>query len=165
MDDIKFVSMSSSHIPQVLDIERLVFTGPWTEEMFRHEVRGIFGSRAEVAAVDSRVIGYCIAWFIEQEVHLVNIAVTPQYQNRGIGRALLTRLLEEAAARRKQTVTLEVRQSNAGAQAFYRRFLFQAIGVRKRYYSDNREDALLMTLNLEDLVERGGAGEERSSAG
>ena len=165
MDDIEFAPMSSSHIPQVVDIERLVFTAPWSKEMFKHEVRGIFGSRAEVAAADNRVIGYCIAWFIEQEVHLVNIVVTPEYQNRGIGRVLLTRLLDEAAAGHKRTVTLEVRESNAGAQAFYRRFLFQAIGVRKRYYSDNREDALLMTLNLEDLGERGGAGEERSSAG
>lgn len=157
--------MTASHLPQVVDIEQRVFATPWTEEMFVQEVRGFFGSRAVVAAHRGRVIGYCIAWFIDSEVHLVNIAVTPSYQSRGIGTILLEHLLEEAAGDDRRTVTLEVRESNAGAQAFYRRFLFQTIGIRKRYYSDNREDALLMALDLEDLRERGGTGEERPSAG
>jgi ribosomal-protein-alanine N-acetyltransferase len=164
MGEIKLVPMNACHIPQVLSIERRVFTTPWSEEMFVQEVRGIFGSRAVVAMLGGHVIGYCIAWFIDDEVHLVNLAVTTGHQKRGIGTRLLRQLLEEAAADRKQTITLEVRESNAGAQAFYRRFLFQTIGVRKRYYSDNREDALLMALNLEDLPERGGSGEERSGA-
>ncbi|MEE9271506.1 MAG: ribosomal protein S18-alanine N-acetyltransferase [Candidatus Krumholzibacteria bacterium] len=165
MDEIKLVPMNTAHIPQVLSIERRVFTTPWSKEMFVQEVRGVFGSKAVAAMLGGHVIGYCIAWFIDEEVHLVNLAVTPGYQNRGIGTRLLRQLLDEATADSRQTITLEVRESNAGAQAFYRRFLFQTIGVHKRYYSDNREDALLMALNLEDLPEWGASGEDRSDAG
>ena len=154
MENIKLAPMNESHIAPILAIERSVFDSPWTDEMFRQEVRGVFGSHAIVALVDREVAGYQIAWFIEDEVHLVNIAVNADYQGRGVGALLLRELIERALERHMVIITLEVRASNASAQGFYRRFFFKAIGVRKGYYSDNREDALLMALDLTTLAYR-----------
>lgn len=154
MDKVKLVPMSESHIASIMAIERSVFDTPWSDEMFRQEVRGVFGSHAVVALVDKEVAGYLIAWFIEDEVHLVNIAVNTDHQGGGIGALLLRELIELALGRKMVIITLEVRESNAAAQAFYRRFFFKTIGVRKGYYSDNREDALLMALDLTTLSYR-----------
>jgi ribosomal-protein-alanine N-acetyltransferase len=136
MTDVKLKQMSESHLADVLAIERRVFDTPWTPEMFRQEIRGVFGSRATVALIDDWVVGYQIAWFIEDEVHLVNIAVEEGSRSRGIGALMLNQLIDEALSQDKHIITLEVRASNSGAQAFYRRFLFRTIGVRKGYYSD-----------------------------
>ena len=154
MENIKLAPMNESHIAPILAIERSVFDSPWTDEMFRQEGRGVFGSHAIVALVDDEVAGYQIAWFIEDEVHLVNIAVNEDYQGRGVGAFLIRELIERALERHMVIITLEVRASNASAQGFYRRFFFKAIGVRKGYYSDNREDALLMALDLTTLAYR-----------
>lgn len=155
MTDIKLVPMKEAHIGRIVDIERSVFTSPWSEEMFVQEVRGVFGSRAIVAVMDAVVVGYRIAWFIDREVHLVNIAVADSHQNRGVGTLMLTDLVGDALRANMKLITLEVRESNEAAQAFYRRFLFRTIGIRKGYYSDNREDALLMMLDLDDARRKG----------
>jgi ribosomal-protein-alanine N-acetyltransferase len=146
--------MTEDHIPEILEIENSVFTTPWAEEMFLQEVRGLFGSRVTVAVTDGKVIGYQIAWFIEDEVHLANIAVHDAFQGRGVGAMMLSDLIEYALDKDKTIITLEVRASNLGAQAFYRRFYFRAIGVRKGYYTDNREDALLMMMDLQTFAHR-----------
>jgi ribosomal-protein-alanine N-acetyltransferase len=164
MTDVKLTLMNESHIAEILEIERSVFDTPWTGEMFRQEVRGVFGSQAIVALVGGQVAGYQIAWFIEDETHLVNIAVHKSYQAQGIGALLLNHLIDESLVRNKLIVTLEVRESNVAAQAFYRRFLFRTIGVRKGYYSDNREDALLMVLDLTASEHRRRLSEGRSGA-
>jgi [ribosomal protein S18]-alanine N-acetyltransferase len=162
MKNLKLVQMTESHIPGVLAIERRVFDTPWTREMFLQEIRGVFGSHTTVALAEDRVIGYQIAWLIEDEVHLVNIAVDPDYQKHGVGTLLLNHLIEHARGQSKSFITLEVRASNAAAQAFYRRFLFRTIGVRRGYYSDNREDALLMVLDLARMPDRSQVGEGKS---
>ena len=164
MDDIKLAQMTDEHIGQVLAIERAVFDSPWTSQMFQQEVRGVFGSYPTVAVVDGRVVGYQVAWFVEDEVHLVNIAIRKGYQERGIGSMLLRRLIEDALQKRKAIITLEVRASNEVAQTFYHRFLFRTIGVRKGYYSDNREDALLMSLDLSNFSHRGRVVEGKTKA-
>lgn len=164
MKNLKLAQMNESHIPGVLAIERRVFDTPWTQEMFVQEIRGVFGSYTTVALVDDRVIGYQIAWLIEDEVHLVNIAVDPSSQNHGVGTLLLNHLIEHARNQHKAFITLEVRASNAAAQAFYHRFMFHTIGVRRGYYSDNREDALLMVLDLSRLPDRSQVGEGKSGS-
>ena len=158
MSDVKLVPMTDRHLASMMAIERAVFETPWTAEMFRQELRGVFGSYAMVAVLDDCVVGYQIAWFIEDEAHLVNIAVDTPHQGKGIGARMLRRLIEEALGRRCTIITLEVRASNEAAQGFYRRFFFKTVGVRKGYYSDNREDALLMALDLKALP---GAGANR----
>jgi len=165
MSDVKLVPMDDSHLPEVLAIERSAFDAPWNREMFRQEISGAFGSVPTVVLDGGRVVGYRVAWFIEEEVHLVNIAVDKRDQRHGIGTLLLQELIDEAISLDKLIVTLEVRASNTGAQAFYRRFLFKTVGVRKSYYSDNREDALLMALDLSDVGHRRRTREGKSGAG
>lgn len=147
-EDVILQPMDEVHLDQIVTIERRLFTVPWTETMFRQEIRGVFGSRAVVAVHSVRVLGYRIAWFLESEVHLVNIAVDRPFQGLGIGTVLLTDLISEAIRERAELITLEVRAANARAQAFYGRHGFRQVGIRKGYYSDNREDAVLMTLDL-----------------
>lgn len=141
--------MQPSHLPEVLAIEREVFPTPWSEGMFRQELSGNVASRMRVVLRDKKVVGYYIAWFLEDMVHLLNIAVARRYQRNGIGTILLEQILGEAAEEGRRYIALEVRRSNTAAQLFYRVFHFEKVGIRKRYYSDNFEDAILMVLDLE----------------
>ncbi len=148
MEAVEIRPMQVSHLPEILTIEREVFPSPWTEGMFRQELSRIYVSRLYVALLGDRVVGYELAWFIEDVVHLINIAVAKSYQHRRIGTKLLKHLQEEAVEENKRYITLEVRRSNETAQEFYKAFCFDVAGVRKKYYSDNHEDAVLMILDL-----------------
>jgi ribosomal-protein-alanine N-acetyltransferase len=101
-------------------------------------------ARYLVAEEDGRIVAYGGAWMILEEGHITNIAVDEAYRGRGIGKALLAALMQYAANLGVQYLTLEVRKSNAVARGLYESFGFQPLGVRKRYYEDNGEDALLM---------------------
>jgi ribosomal-protein-alanine N-acetyltransferase len=144
MVDVTLESMRNIHIPAVLEIEYEAFTSPWTGEMFRQELEDNGLSRAFVALAHGRVVGYFVAWFLNQEVHLLNIAVASRYQRKGIGRYMMRYLLAMAQRERKQLITLEVRESNAAAIELYQSFGFSRVGVRPHYYHDDKEDALLM---------------------
>jgi len=142
--------MEVEDIPQVLAIERDLFPVPWSEDAFLLEVTSPRISRSFVAEMEGKVVGYLVSWFVEDEVHLVNIAVARSHQRRGIGSALLGHLLSLALVEGQAFVTLEVRVSNRRAQRFYERFRFRSVALRKGYYTDNGEDALVMELDLED---------------
>lgn len=144
MDDIRLEPMREAHIAEILKIERESFATPWTQEMFRQEVEDDQLSRAYVALEGELLVGYLVAWFFHQEVHLLNIAVAPAYQRRGIGGRMLRCLLDLAAREGKEVVTLEVRESNWPAIELYQAFGFVRVGVRHQYYQREREDALLM---------------------
>jgi ribosomal-protein-alanine N-acetyltransferase len=158
MKGIEIQQMHPSHLPAVLAIEQEVFPAPWSEGMFRQELSGNVASRMRVALLENRVIAYYIAWFLEDMVHLINIAVARRYQHRGIGTVLLERILGEAGREGRRYIALEVRESNTAAQQFYEKFNFEKIGIRKKYYSDNHEDAVLMLLDLEKHPSRGEKG-------
>ncbi|MGD8412786.1 MAG: ribosomal protein S18-alanine N-acetyltransferase [Candidatus Latescibacterota bacterium] len=136
------------HIAAVVEIEHEAFTSPWTAEMFQQEVEENSFSRSYVALVEGRVAGYFVAWFLRREVHLLNIAVARSQQRRGLGRFMLRFLLDTAIKERKDMITLEVRESNEAAIRLYRSFGFSPIGIRRQYYQDDKENALLMSRNL-----------------
>lgn len=166
MTDIKIQPMTVSHLNEILEIEKTLFVTPWTRPMFEEELaRGSPMTYTVVATELDRVIGYTIAWFLFDEVHLVNIAVHGEWQKRGIGSFLLNHLIDGASAAEVAVVTLEVRQSNNVAQAFYGSFGFEKIGVRRGYYSDNREDAVLMAVDLVDFIERRKRGKKKPHTG
>jgi ribosomal-protein-alanine acetyltransferase len=158
MSDIEIKPMRIRHIPEILKIESRVFALPWSEDMFRFELSRMGVSRLYVALLRNRVVGYEMAWFLEDEVHLINIAVAPEYQHRKIGSRLLEHLIAEATRAGAGSITLEVRKSNRRAQTFYRAFHFEYIGVRDNYYSDNQEDAILLMLDLEAYARLAASG-------
>jgi ribosomal-protein-alanine N-acetyltransferase len=159
MNEIKLLPLEQSHITEIVEIEKDHFATPWTRWMFEQEIVAQPGPEgpgtyAVVATADGRVAGYAIAWFIQDGIHLMNIAVHRDFQRRGIGGRLLNDLIARGAVARKHVIVLEVRASNKGAQAFYRRFGFEIVGVRRRYYVDNQEDAILMARHLVPHVRR-----------
>ncbi|MBI5116539.1 ribosomal protein S18-alanine N-acetyltransferase [Candidatus Poribacteria bacterium] len=141
--ELTFQKLSMPHLETVLEIERQSFKTPWSKFAFIHEMR-FERSVFKVAKVGDHVVGYGGFWHVLDEAHISNIAVHPDHRRKGIGRRLLSHLLEEAVARGALKATLEVRRSNIAAQKLYESFGFKIVTVRKYYYSDENEDALIM---------------------
>jgi ribosomal-protein-alanine N-acetyltransferase len=144
--------MRLEDVEQVHAIDVLSFSLPWSERSYRYEVGENQNSRCWVAEVvdaqgQARVVGMLVVWVILDEAHVANLAVLPEFRQRGLGRRLLARGLLDAAASGTTQSFLEVRRSNLAAQTLYRQFGYQVVGVRHGYYLDNHEDALLMTLD------------------
>ena len=134
--------LTYADLPQVIAIERRAFPAPWSLAMFVLELSKPAGIC--LAAVEGKtVVGYLICSRYDTVWHVMNIAVDPELQHRGIGSAMLTQLLAEVGDDGAR-YTLEVRQSNTAAVRLYERFGFRAAGLRRRYYQDNGEDALIM---------------------
>jgi ribosomal-protein-alanine N-acetyltransferase len=134
--------LTYADLPQVVAIERRAFTTPWSLAMFVLELSKPSGIC--LAAVERDVlVGYLICSRYDTVWHVMNVAVDPTHRRRGIATGLITRLLERVDDDAAQ-YTLEVRRSNGGAIELYTRFGFRGAGVRRRYYADNQEDALIM---------------------
>jgi ribosomal-protein-alanine N-acetyltransferase len=128
-------------LPQVVAIERRAFTTPWSLAMFVLELSKPSGI-CLAAEVESELVGYLICSRYDTVWHVMNIAVDTDRRRRGIATALITALLDRVGD--DAQITLEVRKSNTGALALYGRFGFRSAGVRRRYYADNGEDAVIM---------------------
>lgn len=139
--------LKKQDIEEVMEIERASFSDPWRENMFYNEIHNRKISRFLVARADEKLVGYGGIWIIQDEAHIVNLAVDPDYRKQGIGTKLLRSLFEEARKKVVERATLEVRASNTIAQQFYKRFGFVEIAVRKSYYQDTHEDAIIMWLD------------------
>jgi len=150
MNEVVIEAMTEVHLADALRIERELFPAPWTEGMFRQEIEETWLSRSFVARVDDEVVGYIVAWFLRGEVHILNLAVTSSHQRRGIARRLLARILTLAAETESHLATLEVRASNDAAKLLYITMGFAPVGIRRRYYRDNDEDALVMVRRLRE---------------
>ncbi len=129
-------------LTRVVAIERRSFPAPWSLAMFLLELSKA-GGICLAAEEDGEVVGYLVCSRFEDVWHLMNVAVVPHRRRQGVAAALLAALLERIADPAAR-LTLEVRISNTGAQALYERFGFLPVGVRRRYYSDNGEDGLIM---------------------
>jgi [ribosomal protein S18]-alanine N-acetyltransferase len=140
---LELVPMRPDHVEAVAAIEAEASASPWTPGLFRGEFDLPAGSRTWIVAVrDGSVVGFAGAMYVEDEAHVMNVAVDPAERRQGIGRALFATLADEAT-RRARHLTLEVRTSNVAARQLYRRFGLAPAGVRRRYYPDG-EDALVM---------------------
>jgi len=136
--------MRLEDVGSVLEIEQMSFPTPWPRDAYHHELRENRLACYLVAREFHRIVGYAGMWVILDEAHVTTIAVDPLHRRRHVGERLLVALIDEAMKRGARWVTLEVRKSNLGAQALYRKYGFKDIGIRKAYYSDNREDAIVM---------------------
>ncbi|MBI4486484.1 MAG: ribosomal protein S18-alanine N-acetyltransferase, partial [Acidobacteria bacterium] len=119
------------------------FTNPWTREMYLAEFENKGVSYCYLAKIRGEVVGFCSFWRVADELHINNLAVAPHMRGAGIGSALLLHVLREGAKLGSTRATLEVRQSNQLARVLYERFGFTLAGVRRDYYTNPVEDALI----------------------
>jgi [ribosomal protein S18]-alanine N-acetyltransferase len=139
--------MVPADLDEVMAIERTSFRYPWSSRFFLEELQ-VACARSVLAEIEGRIVGYVLFWLLPTEVDIHNIAVHIDFRRQGIGQALLQRVIEQTRNRESSLVTLEVRVSNTSAQRLYESMGFVAKGLRKRYYSDDGEDALIMTLEV-----------------
>ncbi len=144
----ELVDLGAKHIDRIVAIEKVSFPTPWSTEAFHHELNDNPFAHYLVAVLDGEVIGYGGMWQVLDEAHVTNVAVDIPYRGQGIGRRILEALAEKAAAQGCSKMTLEVRISNFAAQRLYTSLDFIAYGVRKGYYTDTKEDAIIMWKNL-----------------
>lgn len=143
MNNIEIIEMTEEHLPEVLYISKLSFPIPWSHASFQKELKNIF-AKYLVAIMDNKVIGYGGMWIIIDEAHITNIAVHPDYRGRGLGDKLLSSMISQCLSQRVTAMTLEVRASNYTAQCLYKKYGFKEEGIRRAYYEDNHEDAVIM---------------------
>ena len=136
--------MRPEDLDQVIAIERVSFSMPWSRGAFVYEMEQNQVARCWVMRDGARVTGYLCLWEIADEIHITNVAVHPDARRNGIGRALLRRVIDDARRRRLRIAVLEVRPSNDEARALYESFGFRVVGRRHGYYYDTGEDALVM---------------------
>ena len=147
-DTLSVRRMTGADVPKIHAIERECFAMPWSEASIRHDLTENAVARWLVLADGEQVLAYAAMWLVIDEGHVCNIAVAPAYRGRGYGRRITEALIALAREEGMALMTLEVRRSNAVAQALYHSLGFRDVGYRKRYYEDNREDALIMYLDL-----------------
>jgi ribosomal-protein-alanine N-acetyltransferase len=146
--DIKLTTMTKADIDEVLGIERLSFPSPWSKQLFLNELANP-DSHIILAKDDTGItLGFVCFWIVVDEVHILNIAVHPSFRRQGIARRLLTFVLEFSKKKGCSYFALEVRSGNQAAIELYKGFGFKTAGIRKGYYSDTGEDAILMELDL-----------------
>jgi [ribosomal protein S18]-alanine N-acetyltransferase len=138
------VPMTPTDVGDVLAIERVSFATTWPSDAFYNELHTNKLAHYFVGRVGSKIVGYGGIWVIFEDSHITTIAVDPAFRGRGYGEKLLLYLLDEAIERGASWMTLEVRESNVGAQQLYRKYGFTTVTTRKGYYSDNNENALVM---------------------
>lgn len=163
--------MAIEDVPTVTTVEQLVFSLPWSATAFTYELRHNPSATYLVLRYspwiytpparqylpkamqhwikppnnDPSLLGYGGYWMMLEEAHICTLALRDEWRGRGLGEALLAALIESALGRQAEIVTLEVRISNLRAQSLYRKYGFEIVGMRKRYYSDNGEDAHIMS--------------------
>jgi [ribosomal protein S18]-alanine N-acetyltransferase len=140
-------AMTAADLSAVATLDQISFSQPWPPAAFEAELTNV-NSRCWVTEVDARVVGALVIWRVLDEAHIATIAVHPDFRRRGIGRALLRTGMDAAYAEGARIYHLEVRSGNLAAQKMYADFGYEIVGRRPRYYQDNGEDALLLTLSL-----------------
>jgi ribosomal-protein-alanine N-acetyltransferase len=137
--------MTLADIPAVHRIERASFPTPWPSYAFRHELETNRLARYLVVRAEGEIVAYAGVWLMVDEAHVTTFAVAPPWRARGIGGRLLMAVLRLANEMGAGVATLEVRLSNVVARRLYEKYGFRPVAIRPRYYSDNGEDALIMT--------------------
>ena len=136
--------MRVEDIPDVLRVESMCFSTPWPRNAFQNELTENKLAHYFVGRVQDQIVAYGGLWVILEDAHITTVAVHPSYQRQQYGERILVCLLDEAIGRGACWVTLEVRESNVGAQNLYKKYGFTVVNTRRGYYSDNDENALVM---------------------
>lgn len=146
MEEAAVRLLREEDLDAAMAIERECFSLPWEREAFRQEIAENRAARYIGAFWEDRLVGYAGMWFLLDEAHVTNVAVTAPCRGRGLGERLMRDLMQLAADCGMRWMSLECRRSNRVAQELYHKLGFVDVGYRKRYYEDNQEDALVMAL-------------------
>ncbi len=147
MSELLIRKATDADISEIMEIEKSSFPDPWSESAFR--VNLINENIFSVVCLDGRVVGYAIISVIPPEGELYNIAVASKLQGKGVSEQLFNETQSQAYERGVRTIYLEVRESNLRARSFYKKLGFSEIGIRKKYYHQPTENAVLMSKNIE----------------
>nr|WP_249871593.1 ribosomal protein S18-alanine N-acetyltransferase [Oceanobacillus saliphilus] len=148
MANVIIRKMELSDVNQVLEVERVSFATPWTTDIFYQELIDNKHAHYFVLELDGTVAGYIGIWIVLDDAQITNIAVMPDYRGHKLGEKLFGYTVQYALEMGVKRLSLEVRQSNIPAQKLYGKFGFVPGGIRKNYYTDNQEDAIVMWVNL-----------------
>lgn len=143
---VELKRMQQDDLPRVMEIERECFPVPWKESAYLNEISNR-SAYYVVACIDSKIAGYAGMWIIMDEAHITTLGVAREFRGEGIGEQLLMAMLDEAIRRGARRATLEVRQSNEVAQSLYRKYGFTPVAIRRGYYTDNHENAIVMWID------------------
>jgi len=157
-DSITIRPMREADLGEVQAIDRISFSMPWPSSAYLYELKSnplsLLWVAEQALPVETgltenqrRIAGMIVVWLILDEAHIATIAVHPELRNRGIAQNLLATAIKASIHKGMRKATLEVRANNTIAQRLYRRFRFEVVGQRPRYYRDNQEDALIMTVD------------------
>lgn len=141
---IEVMSMTLEHVNEIVELEKICFYTAWTKKDFIKEINENKLAVYLIAKSENKIIGYAGMWHILDEGHITNIAVLPEYRRLKVGSKLVTKLIDIAIEKLITALTLEVKISNFAAQKLYTGFGFKPEGIRKKYYSDTGEDAVIM---------------------
>jgi ribosomal-protein-alanine N-acetyltransferase len=170
---LRIEAMRLEDLDEVERIEQASFSTPWPPNAYRSELMTNRLATYLVARVEDRIVAYGGMWLMVDEAHITTFAVHPAWRRQRVGERLLLAFLDLARDRHAREATLEVRLSNLAARRLYEKYGFRPVGLRPRYYSDNNEDALIMTAEplAEDRVRerseqhRAGIGASRAPSG
>ncbi len=143
--EIKIQRMQKSDVDNVINIEERAYgEHHWSKESFLNELSNDLARYYAAFDTDGNLVGYAGCWQILEEVHITNIAVSPDFRRKKIGERLLRKIIDDCYANKAKYITLEVRVSNNAAIKLYEKYGFKSLGTRKGYYQNNNEDALIM---------------------
>ncbi|WP_413092335.1 ribosomal protein S18-alanine N-acetyltransferase [Terribacillus sp. 179-K 1B1 HS] len=145
---VKVRPMRLADVSAVYAIETASFTVPWSIDIFEREITENTFANYFVIESDGVIAGYCGMWLVIDEAQITNIAILPEYRGQKLGEKLFAHVVEQAIFAGAYRLSLEVRVSNLTAQHLYRKFGLVPGGIRKNYYTDNQEDAIVMWVNL-----------------
>lgn len=152
LKSFNIVEMTLDDLDEILEIEQHSFPTPWSKNIFLKELHSEF-SKIFIATSDllgwREVLGYISLWFVSEEVHILNLACHPDFRRRGVATGLLAYSLSLSFQMGVRNAFLDVRESNQEALSLYQKYGFKPVGIRKGYYSDTKEDAIVMLLEME----------------
>lgn len=140
--------MEIKDIEAVLEVERESFHTAWTKDIFHQEISKNPHAHYFVIEVEGNIVGYAGIWIVFDDAQITNIAILPAYRRKKLGEQLFRHIMRYAVLKGISRLSLEVRQSNIVAQRLYRKFGLVPGGIRKNYYTDNQEDAIVMWVNI-----------------
>ncbi|MCG3421262.1 ribosomal protein S18-alanine N-acetyltransferase [Oceanobacillus sp. GSFE11] len=148
MSEITIRKMEIADVDQVMEVERVSFTTPWTTDIFYQEIVDNQYAYYYVIEWNGRIVGYVGTWVVLEDAQVTNIAIMPELRGNKLGEKLFQYMLLQIKLIGATRLSLEVRESNIPAQKLYRKFGLVPGGIRKNYYTDNQEDAIVMWVNI-----------------